>query len=263
MSESSVVFLLYHELEEAGHPLCQTEPGYVRYVLPVAEFRAQMELLKHEGWRGVSVGEALAFSGPERVAITFDDGSGSDLLRAAPILREHGFGATFYITQGFLEKPGYLTSPQLMELSALGFEIGCHSKTHPYLTDLDDAGLQREIAEPKAELEQIIGRAIEHFSCPGGRYDGRVADVARRAGYRTVATSRIQSNRRSSDPYALGRVAVLRGTGLDAFRRTCRGEGLWRMNAALHLRETSRRLLGNALYDRFRALLLRASAGTR
>src|SRR5208283_5086967 len=63
-----------------------------------------------------------------------------------PILQQCDFAATFFITTGFLEKRGYLSKPQLRELSGLGFEIGCHSMTHPYLTDLDDQGLHREIA---------------------------------------------------------------------------------------------------------------------
>jgi len=41
--------------------------------------------------------------------------------------------------------------------------------THAYLTDLDDRGLQREIADAKAQLEEILGKTVEHFSCPGGR----------------------------------------------------------------------------------------------
>ena len=70
------------------------------------------------------------------VCITFDDGCETDLLAAAPILKEFGFGATFYITVGFLGKPGYLSEAQVRNLSALGFEIGCHSLTHPYLPTL-------------------------------------------------------------------------------------------------------------------------------
>ena len=69
--------------------------------------------------------------------------------RAAPILQEFGFGATFYITVGFLGKPGYLSEAQVRNLSSLGFEIGCHSLTHPYLTDLDDSFLHDETVRSK------------------------------------------------------------------------------------------------------------------
>src|SRR5271165_132153 len=185
MAASHIVFLMYHELELPGRKLCQAEPGYVRYILPVDAFRAQMQWLKESGFRGLSVGEALGYPPRPSVCITFDDGCETDLIAAAPLLREFGFHATFYITAGFLGTPGYLNAAQLQELDQQGFEVGCHSMTHPYLPDLPDAGLKREIVDAKLQIEQILGRAIEHFSCPGGRYDARTLEVARRAGFRS------------------------------------------------------------------------------
>ena len=255
MTKPRIVFLMYHELELPGRALSQAASGYVRYVLHVAKFREQMEFIKQQGWRGVAVGEALNYS-RHAVAITFDDGCETDLISAAPILREFGFGATFYITTGFLGRPGHLNQSQLRELAESGWEIGCHSMTHAYLTDLDDRGLHREIAEAKIQLEQILGRPIEHFSCPGGRYDRRVADTARRAGYRTVATSRIRANSAQTDHYALGRVAVMRGTSPAAFANMYRGRGLKRQNLMASLLQGTRRLLGNSAYDRIREAVL-------
>lgn len=252
-----VVFLMYHELESPGRPLCQNEPGYVRYILHTSDFRNQMELLQKQGWRGVNVGEAVRTFPEKSVAITFDDGCETDLLYAAPLLREMKFGGTFYITTGFLGKTGYLNHSQLRELSGLGFEIGCHSMTHPYLTDLNDADLHREVAGAKLQLEQIVGAPVEHFSCPGGRYDDRVSELARNAGYQTVAASRIRSNSATSDRLALGRVAIMRSTSLAEFEQTCQGRNLWRKNLQVQLRTAASKLLGNSMYDRLRASLLR------
>ena len=155
MPQQSVVFLMYHELEMPGRPLRHSHPGYVRYVLRTADFERQMEFLRKEGWSGLSVGQAIRFSHEKSVAITFDDGSETDLLCAAPVLRELGFGATFYVTSSWVGLPGYLNPAQLRELSSLGFEIGCHSMSHAYLTDVDENGLRREIVESKSALEQI------------------------------------------------------------------------------------------------------------
>ena|SRR5271157_3433554 len=261
MPKNSIVFLMYHELEVAGRRLCQSEPGYVRYVLPEPDFRPQINHLKANGWHGLSVGQALAFPAGLNVAITFDDGCETDLLVAAPILRQAGFNATFFITCGRLGKPGYLSPTQLRELSGQGFEIGCHSMTHPYLTDLDDGALRYEISDAKSELEQIIGRPVEHFSCPGGRCDRRVVAVTRAAGYRTLSTSHIQANSGDTDVFALGRVAILRDVSVDAFAAICEGSPLSRMRAVIAFREMARQILGNSLYDRVRATLLhRASS---
>ena len=260
MPKHSIVFLMYHELGIPGRRLCQSEPGYVRYVLPEPDFRAQMDYLKQNAWQGVSVGQALAFPVGRNVAITFDDGCETDLLSAAPILRQAGFNATFFITSGRLGTPGYLSPAQLTELSGQGFEVGCHSMTHPYLTDLDESGLQREISGAKEQLEQILGQPVNHFSCPGGRCNQRVVAVARAAGYRTLATSRIQANSEDTDTFALGRVAMLRNDSLSAFAAISEGKSLSRMRAQNGLREAARVVLGNSLYDRVRARLLRRTS---
>jgi peptidoglycan/xylan/chitin deacetylase (PgdA/CDA1 family) len=259
MSERGIVFLMYHELETPGRPLCQSEPGYLRYVLAQADFRSQIRWLQQAGWRGVSVSEALAIDGSEQpsVALTFDDGCESDLITAVPILKEAGINATFYVTVGFVGQPGYMKPTQIRELSTLDFEVGCHSMTHAYLTDLDDRGLQREIGQAKEQLEQILGKPVEHLSCPGGRYDAHVIQVARSAGYHSVANSRIQRNTPTTDSFALGRIAILRETGLQAFQRICRGEGFWKIQLRDGLQNAAKQVLGNSLYDRGRALLLR------
>jgi len=260
MAEPSIVFLMYHELELPGRATVQSDPGYMRYVLGECDFRTQMQFLKQQSWRGMSVGEALTFPKQPGVAVTFDDGCETDFLAAASILEQTGFGGTFYVTSGFLGHPGYMSHSQLRELAALGFEIGCHSMTHAYLPDLDDAGLHNEIAEAKLRLEQTTGRAVEHFSCPGGRYDTRVVEVARSSGYLSVATSRIQANGISTDPFALGRVAILRGTDLQRFSQICRGQGLWRLRARDTLLRAARRVLGHSVYDQVRSDLLRRNA---
>lgn len=256
MAKRSIVFLMYHELELPGRPMCQDEPGYSRYVLAASKFRAQMEYLRSNGWQGLSVSQALAYPKGPSVCVTFDDGCETDLIAAAPMMREVGFGATFFITTGRLGSRGFLSPTQLQELSGLGFEIGCHSRTHPYLTDLDENGLKQEIWDAKTELEQRIGKAVQHFSCPGGRYDTRVVAMARKAGYISMCTSRIEPNMEGGDRFALGRVAILRNLSLSGLGAICDGSSLRWMRTQNMLRETARRFLGNAAYDHLRASLL-------
>jgi peptidoglycan/xylan/chitin deacetylase (PgdA/CDA1 family) len=256
MREDTIIYLMYHELEVEGRPLCQSEQGYVRYVVREPSFRDQMNWLQSMGAKGLSVSDVLDKKTADGIVITFDDGCETDLTVAAPILHQLKFGATFYITLGYLGRPGYLVASQVRNLSDAGFDIGCHSMTHPYLSDLPDSDLNREIAEAKNQLEEMIGRPVHHFSCPGGRWSPRVAAVARRAGYHSVTTSRIAANHPQSDPFQLARVVVMRELTLTAFQDLCRGRGLWRRQFRNFLQTTSHRLLGNALYDRLRSLIL-------
>ena len=65
---------------------------------------------------------------PDRlVALTFDDGPKSQYTFAAPLLKECGFNATFYITEGLrflVDKERYMTWEEVAALDRDGFEIG-------------------------------------------------------------------------------------------------------------------------------------------
>jgi peptidoglycan/xylan/chitin deacetylase (PgdA/CDA1 family) len=256
----SPVYLMYHELERRGRPLCESNDGYARYVVSEQEFAAQLTRLIRQGVRGCSVSDARRApeTDADTIAITFDDGCETDLLAAGPALLAAGFGATFYVTTGFLNRRGYLTPAMVRELADAGFEIGCHGATHRYLTDLDPAALTAELAGPRALLEDLTGRAVRHASCPGGRWNRRVAGAAARAGFDTLATSRPGINGPAADPMRLARVAVLRGTTLDEFDRLRRPSGLWLRQARELALGGAKALLGNGAYERLRDLVLRS-----
>ncbi|MFO1461159.1 MAG: polysaccharide deacetylase family protein [Verrucomicrobiota bacterium] len=104
------------------------------------------------------------------VVLTFDDSVASQFTQVRPLLKEHGFGATFFITEGFsfrTNKTDYLTWDQIAELSREGFEIGNHTASH--LGVLADT-----LGRLRQELELIQDRCAEHgiprpvsFAYPG------------------------------------------------------------------------------------------------
>jgi hypothetical protein len=255
------LFLMYHELELPKRPLCQSEPGYVRYIVAEKDFRDQVRFLRESNLPLMNVSQSFA-SSVDGIVLTFDDGCETDLLTAAPILIDAGFNATFYLTTGFLGTRGYLLPGQVRELSSRGFEIGCHSMTHRYLDELDAIGLKRELADAKAQLEDIIGRNVDHFSCPGGRWSPKVVETAKQCGYASVATSRVGRNLASADRFSLARVAVMRGLGISDFRSLCQGQGLRQMQLREQTRAFARRCLGNSTYDKLRALMLSERPGS-
>jgi peptidoglycan/xylan/chitin deacetylase (PgdA/CDA1 family) len=248
---------MYHEIAVPGRELSRDFTGHAPYAVPQAELHSQLKFLKEHGWCGLSITEALAVNGarnPASVAITFDDGSETD-LRAAALLEKAGLHATFYVIAGWLGRKGYLSPEGLRELEAGGFEIGCHSMNHRYLSGLNAAELQVEIVDAKARLEQALGAAVNHFSCPGGFWSPKVARLAKRSGYRSVATSRIGLNSMHSDPYRLARISILRGMAPDDFARACRGDGLFLRQARERISAVPKTLLGTDLYLRLHSLL--------
>lgn len=71
---------------------------------------------------------------PEKlIVLTFDDGCASHATLVAPILKEMGFGATFYVSNfGRFEtrKDWYLTWEQMKAMADAGLEIGNHTHGH-------------------------------------------------------------------------------------------------------------------------------------
>ena len=71
---------------------------------------------------------------PEKlVVLTFDDGCASHSSYVAPMLKQMGFGATFYVSNfGSFEtrKDWYMTWEQMKGLAEEGFEIGNHTHGH-------------------------------------------------------------------------------------------------------------------------------------
>jgi peptidoglycan/xylan/chitin deacetylase (PgdA/CDA1 family) len=256
-----IVFLMYHEVQASGRRLVDESPGYRRYVVSDEQFAKHLDIVVKSGFKGVNVSQSIdemnsGVDGGRMVCFTFDDGCASDLHVAAPLLRENGFNATFYVTVDHLGKSGYLTRAELRELSEQGFEVGSHSLTHRHLSDLDAEQIKTELIDSKAALEELTGKTVAHFSCPGGRVNAIVTEVAVQAGYRTVATSRLGINSSRSDPFALTRVAIKRDMNLKTFDRIYRGKGQLLMKSEDSLLLTGKRLLGNERYDRLRANIL-------
>lgn len=125
---------------------------------------------------------------PDRlIVMTFDDSVKSQFTFAAPLLKQHGFGATFFITEGlnfFEDKERYLTWAEVRQLHQQGFEIGNHTEGHQSVNDLSDDELL-------AAIEHIDRRCEEHgiprpvsFCYPGYKYGPDAVSVLRKRGFR-------------------------------------------------------------------------------
>ncbi len=252
------VFLMFHELEMPGRAPCDSSPGYVRYVVREPYFREYLIRLKSAGLRGLSVGEALAGtdSSMPGVVITFDDGCETDYLAAAPAIQAVGFRGTFYVVSGFVGKPGYIGRGQLRSLNEAGFEIGSHSMSHPYLTELDPGRLKEEVSNSKDQLEQMIGRRVDHFSCPGGRWNRTVLEACREAQYASVATSQIGTNSPETACFRLRRVVVGRSLPAATLDAWSRGQSLFWPRARQVARDALKSWAGNRTYERLRSAVL-------
>lgn len=120
------------------------------------------------------------------VVLTFDDSVASQATFVAPLLKKHGFGATFFITEGFefsRDKEHYMTWAQIKALHDAGFEIGNHTRKH--------AGVVKQKPEEiAADVEYIEQQCVKNgiprpvtFCYPGYQTSPAAVQVLRERGY--------------------------------------------------------------------------------
>jgi len=208
---SGIPVFLYHDI-------CATSTTRDRYSLPLATFREHLSFLRQQNFAVADLSTLAAASDPNinsRIVLTFDDGLSSNYLRAFPALLEHGFTATFFVTNSLLDTPGYLTSPQLREMSAAGMSFGSHGCEHIDYSGLAPAIAQRELQHSRLSLEDALGKPVSAFAAPYGFIGRSLISAARHAGFQQIC---------SSDPWlastgstVVSRLAIYRGTDLPRF----------------------------------------------
>ena len=182
-------------------------PGWPAALATTVErFAAQLEHLAGRGYQGVTFTDAVERRPRRAVAVTFDDAFASVWRLARPVLDGLGWPATVFVPTDF---PGerrplawagteqWLRTPhrdelepmgweELRALQAAGWEIGSHTCSHPRLTTLTDAELDRELRVSRERGIEELG-ACASIAYPYGDVDRRVVDAAAAAGYRAGA----------------------------------------------------------------------------
>lgn len=241
--------LLYHGIEDGTPSARRMDDVDREYVLDRRRFESHMSYLAAKPATSVPV------------VISFDDGDMSCHTMAAPILERHGLRGTFFVVTRWIGQPGFMDADQLRDLVRRGHSVCSHSRTHPRLPTLTKIDLDNEMFGSKADLEAILGQPVTQFSIPGGAYDDRVADAARRAGYQTVFNSVEGYNendagtflRRRFTPRAYSDVAMLREICEHPARTKAR------IAAKRSLLGGIRGLLGTNGYGRLRAVMMRGA----
>ncbi len=121
------------------------------------------------------------------VVLTFDDSVKSHFTVVRPILLRFGFGATFYVTEGFdfhENKKEYMTWDEIAQLNRDGFEIGNHTRDHRGVTrDALDQLPQQLRAIDRRCAEHGIPRPVS-FAYPGNGFVGEALPILEDLGIR-------------------------------------------------------------------------------
>lgn len=228
--------LMYHQiredLENTPLPKLRVRPG---------RFAAQLDALARRGYSMVSLSQALGPDAPAKAAVlTFDDAYQDFYDTAWPMLKERGMGATVFVVTGQIggtnawdQGKGIPSAPlmdagRIKELAAQGVEFGGHGHQHADLTSLSDEALADDLSACRTTLTGLLGAGPSVFSYPYGRFDDRVKQAVRAAGFKAACSTRPALFTQASDPLALGRIIVKRSdTALDFSLKLTRTISRW------------------------------------
>ena len=140
-------------------------PGQKCGHVVVSTFVRQLQYLRDHGFSVVTHEDLYHWLRgkadlPEKpVLIDFDDNRGAVYEHAFPILQQYGWQATCFVISALADSQlpelqsdyAWMTWQELGELRDAGWIIGAHTRTHPNLRELEEAGRH---ASAVAELEQ-------------------------------------------------------------------------------------------------------------
>jgi len=125
--------------------------------------------------------------GKIKIQTSWDDYSEHN-IKLAEMLLKYELPAIF-----FIDLCSDNAKQQVVKLAKMGFEIGAHTYNHPQdLKLLHDDQLKTEIIDVRKELQSLTGQEINWFCYPRGRYDDRVMEFVKEAGYKFARTTRVK-----------------------------------------------------------------------
>jgi peptidoglycan/xylan/chitin deacetylase (PgdA/CDA1 family) len=187
-----------------------------------ADFDAQLQFLRENGYRTVSLDLFVAFLNfeeqlpPRTVIISFDSTERWVYDIAYPILLRHGFQAALFVRTDRMDQPGHLTWQEIAKLAAAGFDIGTSGLSAKMLTRLPTENdpeahlkaLELEIGEPRKIIQTHLKRPCHYFAYPAGLTDDLVVALLKKHGYKAAFTRRGGSNPFFVDTYKIRRSII-------------------------------------------------------
>lgn len=203
-----VPVLNYHQVNDEKHSAL---------TLHVDQFREQMEYLHNQGYNTITLTQLYDYleNGTELpnkpIVITFDDGYVDNYKNVLPILKEYNMKATLFMISDAANTPGFVSTEQMHQMEAGGFDIQGHTNHHKILTKIAPTELPDALLGGKTSLEGILGEPIEYLAYPGGFNDMLVQYVTKQSGYKMAFTVQPGTVQPGDNLYALNRLAIFQG----------------------------------------------------
>jgi peptidoglycan/xylan/chitin deacetylase (PgdA/CDA1 family) len=170
--------LVYHTISSPPEPMLGD--------IDISPERFERQLRWLSRWRRVApLDETLRSPRKRLVAITFDDGFRDNLTVALPLLEKFHLPMTLFVTAGFINREGYLSEEELLELSKHPLvTIGAHGLWHRHFNLLTADEARFELVESRLLLGDLIQRKVDLLAWPFGECTAELEALSAQCGYR-------------------------------------------------------------------------------
>lgn len=211
-----VPILMYHSVS----PKARKEN---RLSVSVGTFERQMRFLKERKYRVLPLEELAGLIKEKKkiparaVAITFDDGYKNNYTDAFPILKKYNLAATIFIIINEVGRSqnDRLNWEEIRDMKDSGLvSFGSHTLgPEPLINIKSENEIRKQIFESKKILEEKLGCPVVVFSYPEGRFNDKIIQLVKDAGYKSAVATNPGKKIRNNNVYALKRLRVSENTG--------------------------------------------------
>lgn len=157
-------------------------------------FEKQIEYMKKHGHTFIHFSDLDLLKNKEiskPTIIYFDDGFKDNLTVALPILKKYNATATVFVVPKYSESSDdkYMSWDDIRTLHREGIEVGSHTESHAILTEFSEEGIKNELVSSKKIIEKEINAPVLAFSYPKGRYNEKIKNEVKNAGYKFAITT--------------------------------------------------------------------------
>jgi peptidoglycan/xylan/chitin deacetylase (PgdA/CDA1 family) len=210
LSKKEVPILCYHNIKNFD---ASAGPMTKVYTVKPAAFAEQMKALSDAGYHSILPNQLYNYLVhdaplPEKpVMITFDDTRGEQFSIGASEMDKYGFKGVFFVMTVSINRPNYLTSDQIKNLSDSGHVIAAHTWDHHMVTKYTGDDWNTQLIKPKQKLEDITGKSVAYFAYPFGLWNKEAIPKVKESGYQMAFI--LSTKRDSIDPlYTIRRIIV-------------------------------------------------------
>ena len=182
------IFFIFHEIRNYANQFDSIDYEKFHYFLSLVKFSQKI-------------------SG-KKICLTLDDGYKSDFEFALPLSIKFNVPFISFIPTANIDKEGFLSRTNLIELDKNGFFIGSHTHSHLRIKDLSLSEWKEDVYKSKCILEDILSRKIDSFSFPFGEYTLKHQNILKDLGFKFIFNSKYKYFHKNSFDEVIPRIAI-------------------------------------------------------